>query len=127
MQTDELSAWFGGGTDLTPYILDEEDCVHFHRSLKEACDSHGAEYYPKFKQWCDDYFHVVHRGERRGVGGIFFDDLEGEHKEHQEQLFKFVQGCADAILPGYEPIVRKNYQKAYTEQDREWQLLRRGR
>lgn len=123
-KTDELSSWFGGGTDLTPYILDEQDCIHFHQSLKNACDQHNLEYYPKFKKWCDDYFCVTHRNERRGVGGIFFDDLDSEEKE---KTFKFIQGCANAILPGYEPIVRKNYLKEYTEQDREWQLLRRGR
>lgn len=124
IQTDELSSWFGGGTDLTPYILDEEDCVHFHRSLKEACDPHGEDFYPKYKKWCDDYFFVKHRDERRGVGGIFFDDLEPENKEDG---FKFIQSCANAILPSYEPIVRKNYRKEYTDEDREWQLLRRGR
>ena len=68
-KTDELSAWFGGGTDLTPYILDEQDCIHFHQSLKTACDQHSLDYYPKFKKWCDDYFFVTHRNERRGVGG----------------------------------------------------------
>jgi len=123
-KTDELSSWFGGGTDLTPYILDEDDCIHFHQTLKTACQAHNDEYYPKFKKWCDDYFVVTHRGECRGVGGIFFDDLESEIKEDS---FQFIQSCANAIIPCYEPIVRKNFMKEYTDADREWQLLRRGR
>lgn len=116
--------WFGGGTDLTPYLLDEEDCVHFHTELKRACDKHDTSYYGKFKKWCDDYFYIVHRSERRGVGGLFFDDLD---TPNQEGAFKFIRSCAQHILPSYIPLVRKNMHKNFTEQDREWQLLRRGR
>lgn len=93
--------WFGGGTDLTPYYLDAEDAVHFHRTLKVACDKHDKSYYGKFKEWCDNYFHIPHRGERRGVGGIFFDDLDSPN---QEEAFKFVTSCADAVIPSYIPI-----------------------
>lgn len=116
--------WFGGGTDLTPYLLDEGDCQHFHRELKKACDKHDSSYYEKFKKWCDDYFFIVHRNERRGVGGLFFDDID---YPDQEKAFSFVRSCAHHILPSYIPLVRKNIHKTFTEQDREWQLLRRGR
>ncbi|GAU93438.1 hypothetical protein RvY_05378 [Ramazzottius varieornatus] len=117
-------AWFGGGTDLTPYYLDEEDCRHFHSTLKDACDTHDKELYLKFKKWCDDYFVVAHRGERRGVGGIFFDDLE---EPTAEDAFRFLQSCAHAVIPSYVPLVEKNKDKLYTPAQREWQLLRRGR
>lgn len=116
--------WFGGGTDLTPYLLDEADCKHFHSELKKACDKHDSTYYGKFKKWCDDYFYIVHRKERRGVGGLFFDDVD---YPDQERAFKFVRSCAHHILPSYLPIVLKNLRKPYSELDREWQLLRRGR
>lgn len=90
--------WFGGGTDLTPYYLNEDDAVHFHRSLKNACDKHDKTYYPKFKRWCDEYFNIPHRGERRGVGGIFFDDLD------TPSTFDFVKSCAQAVIPSYIPL-----------------------
>lgn len=116
--------WFGGGTDLTPYYLDEADAQHFHGVLKTACDLHDKTYYQKFKKWCDDYFNIPHRGERRGIGGIFFDDLD---TPSQEDAFRFVTGCADAVIPSYLPIVEKHKNKSYTNAEREWQLLRRGR
>jgi len=98
------SWWFGGGTDLTPSYLFDEDAIHFHKTIKEACDKHNREYYPKFKRWCDEYFNVKHRGESRGVGGIFFDDLDDEDPE---QLFSFVKDCLDAFIPSYVPIIEK--------------------
>lgn len=98
---DEIQWWFGGGTDLTPYYLDENDAVHFHKTLKVACDKHNKSYYPKFKEWCDKYFHIPHRGENRGVGGIFFDDLD---TPNQEDCFAFVTSCAEAVMPSYIPI-----------------------
>lgn len=116
--------WFGGGTDLTPYYLDEKDAKHFHSTLKSACDKHDRSYYSKFKKWCDDYFVITHRGERRGVGGIFFDDLD---TPSQEGAFKFVTSCAEAVIPSYIPIVKKNMNKGYGFHERQWQLLRRGR
>lgn len=93
--------WFGGGTDLTPYYLVEEDVRHFHSTLKKACDLHDAGYYPKFKKWCDEYFLVSHRNESRGVGGIFFDDFE---MHSQEDSFKFVKSCAESVIPSYVPL-----------------------
>lgn len=116
--------WFGGGTDLTPYLLDEDDCRLFHRELKMACDKHDSSYYARFKKWCDDYFFIVHRNERRGIGGLFFDDVD---YPNQEKAFSFVRSCAHHILPSYLPIVKKNMHKSFSVRDREWQLLRRGR
>ncbi|XP_067125931.1 oxygen-dependent coproporphyrinogen-III oxidase isoform X1 [Centruroides vittatus] len=116
--------WFGGGTDMTPYILDEDDAKHFHKTLKSACDKHNSSYYGKFKKWCDDYFFIKHRNECRGIGGIFFDDLNDPDKE---RVFQFVTSCADAVVPSYLPIVEKNKNKGYGYAERQWQLLRRGR
>ncbi|XP_022361437.1 oxygen-dependent coproporphyrinogen-III oxidase, mitochondrial [Enhydra lutris kenyoni] len=116
--------WFGGGCDLTPTYLNQEDAIHFHRTLKEACDKHGPDLYPKFKKWCDDYFFIVHRGERRGIGGIFFDDLDSPSKE---EVFRFVQSCAQAVVPSYIPLVKKHHDDSFTPQEKLWQQLRRGR
>ncbi|XP_069493304.1 oxygen-dependent coproporphyrinogen-III oxidase, mitochondrial [Ambystoma mexicanum] len=116
--------WFGGGTDLTPTYLNEEDAIHFHKTLKEACDEHGPELYPKFKKWCDEYFVIRHRGERRGLGGIFFDDLDSPSKE---EVFQFVQSCTKAIVPCYIPIVNKHRNDSFTPEEKLWQQLRRGR
>lgn len=121
---EKVDWWFGGGTDLTPYYLDEEDAVHFHGTLKAACDRHDPSYYKKFKKWCDKYFHIPHRGESRGIGGIFFDDLD---TPGQEEAFKFVTDCANSVIPSYIPIVKKHKNKMYTDNERQWQLLRRGR
>ncbi|XP_062563073.1 oxygen-dependent coproporphyrinogen-III oxidase [Armigeres subalbatus] len=116
--------WFGGGTDLTPYYLDEKDAAHFHQTLKEACDEHDDSYYPKFKEWCDKYFFIPHRNECRGVGGIFFDDLD---TPNQESAFNFVSSCAHSVVPSYLPLVRKHKNDSYGDRERQWQLLRRGR
>ncbi|XP_054433324.1 oxygen-dependent coproporphyrinogen-III oxidase, mitochondrial isoform X2 [Pteronotus mesoamericanus] len=116
--------WFGGGCDLTPTYLNQEDAVHFHRTLKEACDRHSLDLYPKFKKWCDDYFFIAHRGERRGIGGIFFDDLDSPSKE---EVFHFVQSCAQAVIPSYIPLVKKHCDDSFTPQEKLWQQLRRGR
>ncbi|XP_024413968.3 oxygen-dependent coproporphyrinogen-III oxidase, mitochondrial [Desmodus rotundus] len=116
--------WFGGGCDLTPTYLNHEDAVHFHRTLKEACDQHGPDLYRKFKKWCDDYFFIAHRGERRGIGGIFFDDLDSPSKE---EVFHFVQSCAQAVIPSYIPLVKKHRDDSFTPQEKLWQQLRRGR
>lgn len=116
--------WFGGGTDLTPYYLNEEDAVHFHRTLREACDRHDPSYYPKFKEWCDKYFHIAHRQECRGIGGIFFDDLD---TPSMEEVYNFVSTCAHAVIPSYLPLVRRHKNDPFTESERQWQLLRRGR
>ena len=118
--------WFGGGTDLTPNYLYDEDAIHFHRTMKEACDKHDKAYYERFKTWCDSYFKITHRGESRGVGGLFFDDLDESEKD-AENLFSFVQDCCKAFLPSYLPILMRRKDQPYTESERDWQLLRRGR
>ncbi|XP_050092839.1 oxygen-dependent coproporphyrinogen-III oxidase isoform X1 [Anopheles aquasalis] len=116
--------WFGGGTDLTPYYLNETDAKHFHKTLKEVCDLYDPSYYPKYKEWCDKYFFIPHRNESRGVGGIFFDDLDAPNAD---KVFDFVSSCAHSVIPSYLPLVRRHKNDAYGDQQRQWQLLRRGR
>ncbi|KAK8863078.1 coproporphyrinogen III oxidase [Apiospora arundinis] len=120
------AAWFGGGSDLTPSYLFDEDAVHFHRTLKEACDKHDKEYYPRYKAWCDDYFNNKHRGERRGIGGIFFDDLDEDVVDTQNG-FAFVKSVLDSFLPSYLPILEKRKDAPFTAKEKEWQAIRRGR
>jgi coproporphyrinogen III oxidase len=115
--------WFGGGLDLTPYYPFREDARHFHHTLKEACDKHDPGYYPRFKKWCDEYFFLKHRNETRGVGGIFFDYLQGD----MENLFAFVKDAGEAFLPAYLPIIELRRDHEYGEREREFQLIRRGR
>jgi coproporphyrinogen III oxidase len=116
-------AWFGGGTDLTPYYLFEEDAVHFHRTLKQVCDRHDLAYYPRFKRTCDEYFYLKHRGECRGIGGLFFENIGG----NLEREFDFVQDCGRAFLPAYLPIVERRKSMRFTPAQRDWQEIRRGR
>lgn len=119
--------WFGGGCDLTPCYLFDEDAIHFHRTIKEACDKHDKSYYPRFKKWCDKYFVNKHRsGESRGVGGIFFDDLDESEKD-QEELFSFIQDGLDAFLPSYVPIITRRKDMPFNEKEKIWQQIRRGR
>ncbi|MEZ5504939.1 MAG: oxygen-dependent coproporphyrinogen oxidase [Gammaproteobacteria bacterium] len=116
--------WFGGGFDLTPYYGNQEDCVHWHQTAKDACDPFGADVYPRYKQWCDEYFFLKHRNETRGVGGLFFDDLN--HWEY-EKCFAFMRSVGDAYIRAYRPIVQRRKDLPYTEQQRDFQLYRRGR
>lgn len=116
--------WFGGGFDLTPYYGFEEDCVHWHRTARAACDPHGAELYPKFKRGCDDYFFLKHRGEPRGIGGVFFDDFNAPGFVPS---FALMRSVGDAFLPAYLPIVQRRKATPYGEREREFQLYRRGR
>ena len=116
--------WLGGGSDLTPYYPVREDVIHFHRTWKAVCDRHLAVAdYRKMKEECDRYFYLPHRGETRGVGGIFFDYLGGD----MEAVFAFVRGAGDAFLDSYLPIARRRKDEPYSERQREWQLFRRGR
>jgi coproporphyrinogen III oxidase len=115
--------WVGGGADLTPYVLFEEDARHFHQTLKAACDRHYPGYYPRFKQKCDSYFFLPHRGETRGVGGIFFDYLQGD-REKLEALLADLWG---SFLPAFRPIVERRRDLEYGERERSFQLWRRGR
>uniref|UniRef100_A0A8C7PUI9 Oxygen-dependent coproporphyrinogen-III oxidase, mitochondrial n=1 Tax=Oncorhynchus mykiss TaxID=8022 RepID=A0A8C7PUI9_ONCMY len=116
--------WFGGGTDLTPTYVNKEDGAHFHNSLKEACEKHHPKYYPDFKKWCDRYFYIRHRGETRGIGGIFFDDLDSPS---QEEAFSFVRSCAQTVVPCYLPIVYKHLDDPFSPEEKDWQQVRRGR
>jgi coproporphyrinogen III oxidase len=116
--------WFGGGADLTPYYPYREDVIHFHRTWKAVCTRHAPLIdYPRLKQWCDDYFYLPHRGEHRGVGGIFFDYLDGDF----EALFAFVRDAGEAFLDAYLPIARRRKDEPYTEAHRAFQAVRRGR
>ncbi|CAB4396687.1 unnamed protein product [Rhizophagus irregularis] len=116
--------WFGGGSDLTPSYLFEDDAIHFHKTLKDACDKHDVTYYPEFKKWCDEYFYLQHRGEARGVGGIFFDDMD---RKPAEEIFALIKQCGDAFLPSYVPIIKKRMNMKFGEEEKHWQQLRRGR
>lgn len=119
--------WFGGGIDLTPHYVNEEDAVFFHSSLKTACDKHSPDYYRDFKKWADDYFFITHRKETRGIGGIFFDKLSQTADYTKEQLFSFIQEIGNSFAPVYTSLMDKNKNKSYTGENKEWQLLRRGR
>ena len=118
--------WFGGGSDLTPSYLFDEDAVQFHKSLKDVCDSHDKEYYPRFKKWCDEYFYNKHRGESRGLGGIFFDDLD-EAVAGREKTFAFVQDALRSFVPTYLPIMERRKDMPFTPDQKVWQQIRRGR
>ena len=116
--------WFGGGFDLTPYYPFHEDVLHWHTVARDACKAFGAEVYPKYKTWCDEYFFLKHREETRGVGGLFFDDL---NEPGFEKSFEFTRAVGDQFLPAYLPIVRKRQSHKYGDRQREFQLYRRGR
>ena len=142
-----LAWWFGGGSDLSPAYLAAADAVHFHAALRAACAPHGPALYPALKAWCDEYFYLPHRGEARGVGGIFFDDLSDEVHARmpaatrpdpgatqaverpwgQDEIFRFVRSCGESFLPSYLPILKRRMDTEYGEHQRRWQLLRRGR
>ncbi len=123
----ESGGWFGGGADLTPYVLYEEDAVHFHQVLADACDRHDPAFYPRFKAWCDEYFHLKHRGEARGVGGLFFDYMRLDEGLGADALFAWWKDLGEAFLPAYAPIVERRASLPYDEALRRWQLQRRGR
>jgi coproporphyrinogen III oxidase len=120
-------SWFGGGLDLTPYYLFEEDARHFHSVLKKSCDSFDESYYPKFKKRCDEYFYLPHRGEARGIGGLFFDYLGKDKPEELDEYFSFVSEIASSFLPAYLPIVKKRREEPWGQAEKDFQLLRRGR
>ncbi|MDI9878077.1 oxygen-dependent coproporphyrinogen oxidase [Flectobacillus longus] len=119
--------WFGGGIDLTPHYIVDEDAQWFHQQLKDVCDKHNTEYYPKFKTWADDYFFNVHRNETRGIGGIFFDYQKIDETRDKNQLFEFVKSIGEAFAPIYTYYMNKNKDIPYTEREKEFQALRRGR
>lgn len=116
--------WFGGGFDLTPYYGFEEDARHWHRTARQICDKYGDDIYPRYKKWCDDYFFLKHRDEQRGIGGLFFDDL---NDWEFEQCFAFMRDIGDNFLNAYMPIVERRKDHHYGERQRQFQLYRRGR
>jgi len=116
--------WFGGGTDITPSYLVEEDIKHFHQSYKDVCDKHDPEFYSRFKSWADRYFQIKHRGETRGLGGIFFDDM---NDRDPEKIFAFSKDCLDNVVSAYVPIVAKHKDDDFTQKNKDWQQMRRGR
>ncbi len=120
-------SWFGGGIDLTPHFVVDEDARWFHAHLKAVCDRHDPAYHPKFKTWADDYFFIPHRQETRGVGGIFFDYLKPADASHKAELFAFVQDVGNAFAPIYTHFMRQNRDLPFGEREKQWQLLRRGR
>ena len=122
-----VNGWFGGGTDLTPYYLDKEDAKFFHESLKAACDPFGEELYPEYKDKCDKYFFNSHRGETRGIGGVFFDYLKPTAERTSEDWMSFTKSIGDCFVPIYSEIIAKHKNETYSEEQKVWQELRRGR
>lgn len=123
-EADNPVWWFGGGYDLTPYYPFLEDVVHWHETAKAACDPFGEDRYARYKQWCDEYFYLKHRNETRGVGGLFFDDL---NEPDFEQCFEFLRSVGDSFTNAYVPIAKRRHSHPYGERQREFQLYRRGR
>ncbi len=119
--------WFGGGIDLTPHYINDEDARYFHQQLKSVCDRHDMGYYPRFKTWADDYFYIKHRHETRGIGGIFFDRLTENENTTKEQLFDFVKDVGSIFAPTYAYLLNKNKNLPYSEKEQNWQAVRRSR
>lgn len=116
--------WFGGGYDLTPYYGNEDDCRHWHQTARQACAPFGEDTYPRFKQWCDDYFHLKHRNEARGIGGLFFDDY---NTGGFARSFALMRAVGDSYVPAYQPIMARRKHQPYGDRERHFQLYRRGR
>ncbi len=126
-ETDAGDAWFGGGIDLTPIYVDEQQAQFFHQCLKDVCDKYDSSFYARFKSWADDYFFIRHRMETRGIGGIFFDYLKPDEQMSKETLFNFVCDVGRTFLKAYLPIAHANKSIAFGDDEKNWQLLRRGR
>ena len=122
-----INSWFGGGQDLTPYYLFEEDAIHFHQTCKTACDKHNPEFYPKYKKQCDHYFWNAHRNEARGIGGLFFDYCKETENMKMEDWFNFVTEVGNSFLEAYVPIVERRKNLDYKAAQRTWQEIRCGR
>lgn len=123
-ETDGGVWWFGGGTDITPCYVNEADMKHFHGTYKEVCDKHDPNYYPEFKAWADRYFSIPHRGETRGLGGIFFDD---QNDRDPDKIFDFAKDAVNSVVKAYGPIIEEHKDDEFTQKQKEWQLMRRGR
>ena len=127
MTGEQPRYWFGGGIDLTPHYVVKEDARFFHQQMKAVCDRHHPDFYDQFKTWADNYFYIKHRQETRGIGGIFFDRLTETEGFTKEQLFAFVQEVGEAFVPVYSHFMNKNKQITFGEEEKKWQLVRRGR
>ena len=129
-ETDGGVWWFGGGTDITPSYLDRDDMKHFHGTYKETCDKSNKDFYPRFKKQADEYFRIPHRGESRGLGGIFYDDMndvDPANPTSADDLYELASNCLNAVVPAYVPIIEKHMNDQFTQKQKEWQLMRRGR
>ena len=126
-QGEIVDQWFGGGQDLTPYYLFDEDAIHFHQTCKNACDKHDASFYEKYKQKCDEYFYNAHRNEGRGIGGLFFDYCKAENGKTIEDWFGFVTEVGNSFVEAYVPILEGRKHLEFTDEQRNWQEIRRGR
>ncbi|MGB1269030.1 MAG: oxygen-dependent coproporphyrinogen oxidase [Flavobacteriaceae bacterium] len=126
-QGNTVTQWFGGGQDLTPYYLFDDDAVHFHQVCKDACDKHDASFYPQYKNRCDEYFYNAHRNEGRGIGGLFFDYLKETEAVSLQDRYNFVTEIGNSFLNSYVPIVEKRKELDYTSAQKDWQEIRRGR
>ncbi|MBQ0788516.1 MAG: oxygen-dependent coproporphyrinogen oxidase, partial [Oceanihabitans sp.] len=122
-----VDQWFGGGQDLTPYYLFDEDAKHFHQTCKTACDRHNDDFYKKYKARCDEYFYNAHRNEGRGIGGLFFDYCKASEEMSMQNWYDFVTEVGDSFLEAYVPIAEKRKDLDYTKAQRDWQEIRRGR
>lgn len=122
-----VDQWFGGGQDLTPYYLFDEDATHFHQTCKTACDAHDADFYPKYKARCDEYFYNTHRNEGRGIGGLFFDYCKATEERSMQDWYNFVITVGDSFLEAYVPIVERRKDTAFAKEQKDWQEVRRGR
>ena len=122
-----VDQWFGGGQDLTPYYLFDEDATHFHQTCKTACDAHDADFYPKYKARCDEYFYNAHRNEGRGIGGLFFDYCKATSERSMQDWYNFVTTVGDSFLEAYVPIVERRKDTAFAKEQKDWQEVRRGR
>jgi coproporphyrinogen III oxidase len=123
-ETDGGVWWFGGGTDITPSYLNKDDMKHFHGSYKATCDKHDPEFYKRFKKQADAYFMIPHRGETRGLGGIFYDDM---NDRDPEKLYNLAEDCLNTVIPAYGKIINDHKNDPFTEKQKQWQLMRRGR
>ena len=126
-ETSNGVKWLGGGIDLTPHYVNREDAKFFHEALKKVCDKHDPAYYPKFKTWADDYFYIPHRKETRGIGGIFFDRITSDDPETFAKQIAFWKEVGETFAPTYVELIKRNKDKTFGENEKNWQLLRRGR
>ncbi len=126
-QGNIMDSWFGGGQDLTPYYLFEEDAIHFHQTCKNACDKHHKDFYTKFKKNCDEYFWNAHRNEARGIGGLFFDYCKSSETMSKDDWYNFITEVGNCFLDAYVPIVERRKNLPYRKEQRDWQEIRRGR